>query len=204
MSFSDSYLTIEKESEGLFKDKGSKFLAFIYPVNNELEIKQLLQHLKLQHHSARHHCYAWRLGSAKMIDKVSDDGEPYNTAGKPILGKIQSHELSNVLIVVVRYFGGTLLGTSGLVNAYKSAAEAAIQNSVIIKKHLEVEYQLFFSFTQMNDVMNLLKNHAAKIISRNFDALCEIRFYIRKKSAPEFEDRVEKMNSLKLKFVKTL
>ncbi len=130
----DSYLTIEKNTEGLFKDKGSKFLAFAYPVEEEEEIKEYIQALKKEHYSARHHCYAWRLGAEKTHFRANDDGEPSSTAGKPILGQIQKNDLTNILIVVVRYFGGTLLGVSGLINAYRGAAADVINNSIIVEK----------------------------------------------------------------------
>ena len=115
----DTFKTISIPAEGLFKDKGSKFISYAYPVSSEDQIREIVLNLKKEHHSARHHCYAWRLGPDKLIFRANDDGEPSSTAGKPILGQIQSHELTNILIVVVRYFGGTLLGVSGLINAYK-------------------------------------------------------------------------------------
>ncbi|MDP2112754.1 MAG: YigZ family protein, partial [Bacteroidota bacterium] len=128
----DTYKTIEKPSEGLFKDKGSKFISFAFPVNSEDEIKDIVQSIKKEHHSARHHCYAWRLGADHLHFRANDDGEPSSTAGKPILGQIQSFDLTNILIVVVRYFGGTLLGVSGLINAYRSAALDAINQAEIV------------------------------------------------------------------------
>ena len=133
----DTYKTIEKPSEGLFKDKGSKFISFAFPVDNEEEIKEIVQSIKKEHHSARHHCYAWRLGADQLLFRANDDGEPSSTAGKPILGQIQSFDLTNILIVVVRYFGGTLLGVSGLINAYRNAALDAINQAEIVEKLVE-------------------------------------------------------------------
>jgi uncharacterized YigZ family protein len=130
----DSYKTIKKESQGYFKDKGSKFLAFAFPVKSEEEIKEILTRLRKEHHSARHHCYAWRLGSEEITFRANDDGEPSSTAGKPILGQLLSFEVTNILIIVVRYFGGTLLGVSGLINAYKNAAADSLNNAEIIEK----------------------------------------------------------------------
>lgn len=130
--FVDEYLTISKPSEGLFKDRGSKFLAFAYPVSSEDEIKEIQEHLRSEYHDARHHCYAYMLGKDKNVFRANDDGEPSSTAGKPILGQIKSYDLTNILIVVIRYFGGTKLGVSGLINAYKTAAEEALKNAKII------------------------------------------------------------------------
>ena len=132
MSTADKYLTIEKNSDGIFKDRGSKFLAFAYPVSSPEEIKIILAELRKKYHDARHHCYAYMLGAEKETYRSNDDGEPSSSAGKPILGQIQSNNLSNILIVVVRYFGGTLLGVGGLINAYRSAAADAIRNANII------------------------------------------------------------------------
>ena len=130
----DNYLSIEKRSEGIYKDRGSKFLAFAFPVYQEDEIKDILAELRKEYHDARHHCYAYRLGASKEIYRVNDDGEPSSSAGKPIFGQIQSNDLSNILIVVVRYFGGTLLGVGGLINAYRSAAADALINASIIER----------------------------------------------------------------------
>ncbi|HOI47993.1 MAG TPA: YigZ family protein, partial [Prolixibacteraceae bacterium] len=127
----DTYKTVSAPSEGLFKDKGSRFISYLYPVTTEEEIKEIIQQVKKAHHSARHHCYAWRLGRENIRFRANDDGEPSSTAGKPILGQLTSFELTNVLLVVVRYFGGTLLGTSGLINAYREAASEAIRNALV-------------------------------------------------------------------------
>ncbi|PLX14682.1 MAG: YigZ family protein, partial [Marinilabiliales bacterium] len=134
--FVDQYLTISKPSEGLFKDRGSKFLAFAYPVSSEEEIKAFQEQLRSDYHDARHHCYAYMLGPKKENYRANDDGEPSSTAGKPILGQIRSFDLTNILIVVIRYFGGTKLGVGGLINAYKTAAEEALKNAKIIRKTL--------------------------------------------------------------------
>ncbi|OFX54518.1 MAG: YigZ family protein, partial [Bacteroidetes bacterium GWA2_30_7] len=149
----DTYLTIESQSEGLFKDKGSKFIAFAIPVCNEDEIKQHLESIRKKYYDARHHCYAYRLGLEGNIYRTNDDGEPSNTAGKPIYGQILSNELTNVLIIVVRYFGGILLGTGGLINAYKSASANAIANAKIIKKTEDTLLKIIFDYTITNDVM---------------------------------------------------
>jgi uncharacterized YigZ family protein len=201
MLFSDTYLTIEKPAEGIFKDKGSKFLAFAYPVQNEQQIKDILTHLRKEHHTANHHCYAYRLGAAKQNYRANDDGEPNNTAGKPILGQIQSADLTDILIVVVRYFGGTLLGVSGLINAYKLSALEAIKNAQIIEKQIQFHYTIHFSFEQLNDVMKLLKQLEAKIYNQQFDNDCSIQFSIRKANSEACEEKLKNMSGLKLEYL---
>ncbi len=200
MLFSDTYLTIEKPTEAIFKDKGSKFLAFAYPVENDQQIKEILNQLKKEHHTANHHCYAYRLGADKMNFRANDDGEPNNTAGKPILGQIQSNDLTNILIVVVRYFGGTLLGVSGLINAYKNSAADVIKASVIIEKQILFNYTIQFYFEHLNDVMKLLKQLDCKITSQQFDNNCEISFSIRKANSEQCEEKLKKIEGLKLEY----
>jgi uncharacterized YigZ family protein len=155
--FDDTFKTIASPAEGIYKDKGSKFIAYIYPVNSEVEIKNIIAGLKKEHHAARHHCYAYRLLPDKSIYRANDDGEPNGTAGKPILGQIQSNDLSDVLIVVVRYFGGTLLGVSGLIKAYKAAAADAILNSEIIIKTINARIEIVCTYEQVNYVMRIVK-----------------------------------------------
>jgi uncharacterized YigZ family protein len=200
MLFSDTYLTIEHQTEALFKDKGSKFLAFAYPVENDQQIKEILNHLKKEHHTANHHCYAYRLGADKLNIRANDDGEPNNTAGKPILGQIQSNDLTNILIVVVRYFGGTLLGVSGLINAYKNSAAEVIKVSAIIEKQILFNYTIQFYFEQLNDVMKLLKQLDCKITQQQFDNNCEISFSIRKANSEQCEEKLKKIEGLKLEY----
>ena len=200
MLFSDTYLTIEKKSEIIFKDKGSKFLAFAFPVENDGQIKEALSQLRKEHPSANHHCYAYRLGADKLNFRANDDGEPNNTAGKPILGQIQSNDLTNVLIVVVRYFGGTLLGVSGLINAYKNSAAEVIKECLFIEKFISFNYTINFSFEQLNDVMKLLKQLDCRINTQQFDTDCEIRFSIRKADSDQCEEKLKKLSGLKLVF----
>ena len=200
MLFSDTYLTIEKPTEAIFKDKGSKFLAYAYPVENDQQIKEILNQLKKEHHTANHHCYAYRLGADKMNFRANDDGEPSNTAGKPILGQIQSHDLTNILIVVVRYFGGTLLGVSGLINAYKSSAAEVIKASTITEKQILFNYTIQFYFEHLNDVMKLLKQLDCKITNQQFDNNCEISFSIRKANSEQCEEKLKKIEGLKLEY----
>lgn len=176
---SDSYLTIAKASEGIFKDKGSKFLAYAYPVESEDEIKEYVQALKKEHFSARHHCFAWRLGADKALFRANDDGEPSSTAGKPILGQIQRLDLTNILVVVVRYFGGTLLGVSGLINAYREAAIAALDAAEIVEKLVEVKFWVGFDYLMMNSVMKVFKDENLPQEKTDFDLRCKIRSSIR-------------------------
>lgn len=180
---SDIYKTIEKESTGYFKDKGSKFYAYAYPLSNEDEVKSIITKLKKEHHSARHHCYAWRLGTEEIRTRANDDGEPSSTAGKPILGQLQSFEVSNILVVVVRYFGGTLLGVSGLINAYRNATIEALHNANIQTKIIEINYELQFEYPMLNPVMNTLKKEALNIVNTDFQESCKLVFSVRKTEA---------------------
>lgn len=176
----DSFKTIANKSEGYFKDKGSKFFAFAFPIKNEEEIKTILVQLKKEHHSARHHCYAWRLGTEEIIFRANDDGEPSSTAGKPILGQLQSFELTNILVVVVRYFGGTLLGTSGLINAYRTATADALRNAEIVTKIIEDQLTLKFTYNEMNEVMQIIKQENLNVINTRFELNCELDFSVRR------------------------
>lgn len=200
MLFSDTYLTIEKKAEAVYKDKGSKFLTFAFPVENDQQIKDALTQLKKEHPSANHHCYAYRLGADKLNFRANDDGEPSNTAGKPILGQIQSNDLTNILIVVVRYFGGTLLGVGGLISAYRNSAVEVIKQSIIIEKFIEFHYTIQFPFEHLNDVMKLLKQLDCKISTQQFDTDCEISFSIRKAKSEQCEEKLKKINDLKLEY----
>ena len=203
MLFEDIYLTIYGPSIGLFKDKGSKFLSFAYPVSSEEEIKKHLSELRKQHPSANHHCYAFRVGADKQAYRANDDGEPSNTAGKPILGQIQSNDLTNILIVVVRYFGGTLLGVSGLINAYKLAAAETIKNAIIIEKTVDYIYEIKFDYLQMNDVMRIIKEEELKILSQESELNCIINFSVRKRNSTNVYDRLKKFNGLEIEFLRT-
>ncbi len=204
MLFEDTYFTIKEPSEGLFKDRGSKFLGIAIPVSTEEEIKKHLVELRKLHPSANHHCYAFRLGADKQAFRANDDGEPSNTAGKPILGQIQSKDLTNILIVVVRYFGGTLLGVSGLINAYKLAALDAINNATIVEKTVNDFYEITFEYLQMNEVMKIIKDQELKIESQNFELTCSLIFSIRKSKSTTIYDRMSKIEGLELKYIKTI
>ncbi len=194
----DTYRTILQPSEGLFKDKGSKFIAYAYPVYSEDDIKEIIQIIKKEHYSARHHCYAWRLGHEKLHFRSNDDGEPSSTAGKPILGQIQSYDLTNILIIVVRYFGGTLLGVSGLINAYRNAAQNAINNAQIIEKLVEKQLFIKFDYSVMNEVMKIFKDEKLPQIDPQFDLRCSIKTKIRLNDAERIELALTKIDGLKI------
>lgn len=195
----DSYFTIKAVAEGIYKEKGSKFYAFAYPVSSEDEIKSCLQELKKQYYDARHHCYAYILGKDKLNYRSNDDGEPGNSAGPPILGQIRSKELTDVLVVVVRYFGGTKLGVGGLITAYKTSTQEALENAEIITKYLEKEFKITFEYPQMNDVMKLVKDFDLKILDQYFEQDCVMRLIVREKYANELELKLKKIDGLRLK-----
>ncbi|MDB5275481.1 MAG: YigZ family protein [Ferruginibacter sp.] len=169
------YYTIEKPSVEEFKDRGSRFIAFAYPIESVDDFKKLLQQLKKDHPKAVHHCFAYRLGTDGNNFRVSDDGEPSGTAGRPILGQIDSKSITNTAIIVVRYFGGTLLGVPGLINAYKTAATLALQVVPVVQKQVEVNYSIHFDYTQMNDVMMVMKQYNCTIISQEMQLFCHIK-----------------------------
>jgi len=176
----DVYHTIAEVSTGIFKDKGSKFLAFAYPVQTEEEVKQIISTIKKEHHSARHHCYAWRMGTEEIVYRTNDDGEPSSTAGKPILGQLLKFNLTNTMVVVVRYFGGTLLGVSGLINAYRNAASEAVSNATIVEKRIEKIWSVQFTYNEMQEVMNLTKQENLKILRSEFNETYKLTFSVRK------------------------
>jgi len=199
----DTFKTIEKPSEGLFKDKGSRFISYAFPVNSEEEIREIVQSIKKEHHSARHHCYAWRLGAEKSLFRANDDGEPSSTAGKPILGQIQTFDLTNILIVVVRYFGGTLLGVSGLINAYRNAALDAVNQAVIIDKLVEKWLLIEFDYLAMNEVMKVFKDEKLPQIDPQFDLRCKIKTPIRIGESDRIEAMLLKIESVQITIIQT-
>lgn len=176
----DTYNTITTIAEGLFKDKGSKFISLAYPITSEDEVKPIIQELRKQYYDARHHCYAWRLGWEGDRTRTVDDGEPSSTAGKPILGQIVSKDLTNILIIVIRYFGGTKLGVSGLIRAYKEAAIDAIDNAEIIEKTVDAYYRLMFGYMEMNSVMKIIKDCSPNVHKQDFNNACEIELSVRR------------------------
>ncbi|QDH79966.1 YigZ family protein [Echinicola soli] len=193
----DTFLTLKDSSEGLYKEKGSKFLAFAYPVQDEDEIKERLEALKKKYYDARHHCYAYMLGRDQSLFRANDDGEPNHSAGDPILGQIRSHEISDVLIVVIRYFGGTKLGVGGLITAYKTAAAEAIASNEIITAVVTKKIRFRFDYLDMNDVMRLIKDYDLEIIKQDFDNTCSMTLRIREKLWEEVTARLEDISSFK-------
>lgn len=196
MLFEDTYHTIEKPSEGLFRDRGSKFLAYAYPLNSENELKNYLTQLKSLHPKANHHCWAMRLSIDRSVFRLNDDGEPSGTAGRPILNTLLSRDLTNIAVIVVRYFGGTLLGVPGLINAYKSATEDALQQAVIIEKTVNDIYTIEFDYLQMNDVMKIIKEDNLTIINQAFDNNCSIQLSIRKTQVNQTLLKLNKINAV--------
>jgi len=180
MLFEDTYRTIENSAEGIFRDRGSKFIAYAYPINSEADIKNLLLVLKNEHPKANHHCWAVCIGIDRSVFRVNDDGEPSGTAGRPILNTILSYDLTNILVVAIRYFGGTLLGVPGLINAYKSATDEALKTAIVIEKTINDFYTINFEYLQMNDIMKIIKDDNLTIINQEFDNNCSIQVSIRK------------------------
>lgn len=180
----DTYKTIASESTGEFKDRGSKFIAYAYPVYNELDWQECLEKTRKLHPKARHHCYAWRLGLDGNSYRANDDGEPSGTAGRPILGQIDSFGLTNVMVIVVRYFGGTLLGTSGLINAYKLSAADALQQAEIIERTVEDVYRIIFNYALMSNVMNAVKKLDLEMVQQDFGEVASLHIAIRQSEVP--------------------
>lgn len=204
MLFDDTYKTITGPVEGLFKDKGSKFIAFAYPITSETEVKPILMKLRPEHTKANHFCYAYRLTPDRNIFRVNDDGEPSGTAGRPILNALLSADLTNILIVVVRYFGGTLLGVPGLINAYKSAAAEAINLASVVEKTVNDVYEISFDYLAMNDVMRLLKEEQLNILDQQFDNECKIRFEVRTSQLNKVLQRIEKQTEAEIRYIGTV
>ncbi len=199
MLFDDTFKTISKPSEGIFRDKGSRFYAYLYPIQSDAEIKNIIAELKSIHPKASHHCWAIRLGLDRSIFRLNDDGEPSGTAGRPILNTLLSVDLTNVIAVVVRYFGGTLLGIPGLINAYKTATIEAIQASEIIVKTVDLVFKIEFSHSVMNEVMKVVKEENIKIFNQIFDLNCTFNIEIRQSQVNNVIDRLEKIDGLKWK-----
>ena len=200
----DLYKTIKLPSEGLFKDKGSKFLAFAYPFENEIEVKSLIEPLRKEHFKAVHFCYAYRIGLDRTNFRVNDDGEPAGSAGRPILNVLLSKEITNILVVVVRYWGGTLLGVPGLINAYKSATEEALTNAEIIEKTVNDVYQITFGYVKMNDIMKVVKDFDLKIRNQRFDNQCSIEIEFRKNISPNVIGKLEKIDEIIIEYLHTV
>lgn len=200
MEIKDTYKTITKPSdEVLFKDKNSKFFGYAFPVTNENDIKNHIESLKKRHHSARHWCYAYQLGTEKIVYRANDDGEPSNSAGQPIYGQIQSFNVTNILIVIVRYFGGVKLGVGGLINAYKTAAKLALEQSKVVEKTINVDYLITFDYKNMNKVMRIIKEKQIKIVNQKLELDCQIHISVRKKDAQSIFEIFDHLYEVKIK-----
>ncbi len=199
----DTLKTIQGHSQGLYKDKGSRFIALAWPVKDEEKIKELLAGIKKEYHDARHHCFAWVLGQDKALYRTNDDGEPSGTAGQPIYGQILSHDLCNILIVVVRYFGGTKLGVRGLINAYRQAARQAIANNRIITKTLRKYYRLHFDYPAMNDIMRVMKTFDLQQEGQDFGLRCSLDFSVRKSLSHKVIERFRGIPDIQIRLLHT-
>ena len=199
----DTYLTIKSFSQGLYKEKGSRFIALAYPVTTQEEIKSILENTRKEHHSARHHCFAWMLGQSRQRFRVNDDGEPSGSAGKPILGQINSFQVTNILIVVVRYFGGKLLGVSGLINAYRSAAESALKNSEIIELYIQDFYEVIFPYSAINDVMKIIKDDEVGQSQQKFELECRMIINFRSSARERILNALSRIDGLKYRHTDT-
>ncbi|SFN32330.1 IMPACT family protein [Salegentibacter flavus] len=196
----DTYKTITKASpEVLFKDRNSKFFGYAFPVKTEEEINAHLEELKNKHHKARHWCYAWQLGKEEIQYRANDDGEPSNSAGMPIYGQIQSFEVTNVLIVVVRYFGGVKLGVGGLINAYKTAAQMALEESRIVTRTIDEIFEIKFDYPEMNTVMRIIKENNLNVIDQKLELDCRIRISVRKKEAESIFQKFDTTYKIEIK-----
>lgn len=194
----DVYYTIERNGTTEFKDRGSKFIAYAFPIETLDNFKSALELLKKEHAKATHHCFAYRIGTHGNLFRVSDAGEPSGTAGRPILGQIDSRSLTNILVVVVRYFGGTLLGVPGLINAYKNAASMVLQITPIVQKQVEVLYTLQFDYTIMNEIMNILKQAGASLFDKEMGLFCKFRVGIPSQRMEEVLYRIKELRSVEI------
>jgi uncharacterized YigZ family protein len=203
MNSPDTYKTIRSAVKGIFKERGSKFIAVASPVTSQDEVKSLLDEYRKHYHDARHHCYAWVIGYEKNLQRSNDDGEPSGTAGKPILGQINSNDLTNILIVVIRYFGGKLLGTSGLINAYRSAAAEAIKNAEVTECTVNSYYRLRFPYSSMNEVMKVIKDEELLQSEQVFDLACSMITGFRLSKSEQIIKRFSGIENLVFEFLET-
>jgi uncharacterized YigZ family protein len=204
VSVSDTYKTIKAPAKGIFRDKGSRFIAFALPVFSIEEVKPIIEAYKKEYHDARHHCYAYQIGLNKNVSRVNDDGEPSGTAGKPIMGQINSYGLTNILIIVIRYFGGTLLGVSGLINAYRTAAAEAINNANIIECTVKEYYLIKFPYSSMNDVMKIIKDDNINQYDQVFEMNCSIKICFRLSLKETILKRLSGVENLIIQYLETL
>jgi len=196
----DTYKTIEiVKGDALFKEKGSKFIGYVFPITSEDDVKIYINQLKKKHYAARHWCYAWQLGVEDISYRVNDDGEPNNSAGNPIYGQILSKDVTNVLVVVVRYFGGTKLGVGGLISAYKTTAKLILEEAKIVEKTIDVFFQLIFEYKDMNKVMRIIKEQHINLIQQKMELSCDFLISVRKKNASKVEQLILDLRCVKVK-----
>ena len=196
----DTYKTLNTSTpEVLYKEKNSKFFGYAFPVENEVQVKEIIDQIKKEHHTARHWCYAYQLGTTKTYHRTNDDGEPSNSAGAPIFGQIQSFDLTNILIIVVRYFGGIKLGVGGLIVAYRETAKMALEEAEIIEKTININYLIKFDYKNMNRVMRVIKEKNIEVVNQKLELDCEIEISVRKKNAETIFDIFESMYEIKIK-----
>ena len=201
---SDTYLTIKAFSQGFYKEKGSRFISLAYPVSTQEEIKSILAKIKREHHAARHHCFAWMLGQSRQTYRINDDREPSGSAGRPILGQINAYNLTNILIVVVRYFGGKLLGVGGLINAYRLAAEAAIENCEIVELYIKDYYELIFPYTVVNEVMKIIKDEEIGQSKQKFELECRLTINFRTSARKRILNALSRIDGLTCKYCESI
>jgi len=204
MLFNDTYYEISGPTEGLYKDKGSKFISHAFPVKREAEVKEILESLRKKYFDARHHCYAWILNPDKSAYRIQDDGEPSGSAGRPIYGQILSADLTNVLVVVIRYFGGTKLGIPGLINAYKTAAREALSVANRIELHVRDVYRIDFQYVDMNMIMKIMKDENLEQFDQDFGVDCRLRFSVRKTDSNRIFDAFQSIHTIKITYEKTI
>ncbi|HUS86882.1 MAG TPA: YigZ family protein [Bacteroidales bacterium] len=197
----DEYKTIASSAKGLYKDKGSKFIALAYPVDSVAEAMGILENVRKEFHDARHHCFAYRIGAEELNWRVNDDGEPSGTAGKPILGQIRSFGVTNIIIVVVRYFGGTLLGVGGLVNAYKNAANTALSSARIVKRTVNIRFSLVFPYSEIGRVMKLIKDENIDLSEQSFEIECRLIITLRKSLEGRIIKKLRNIDNLSFKLL---
>jgi uncharacterized YigZ family protein len=198
MAEKDFYLTIDKPGTAEYKDRGSKFIAYAYPIESIEDFKKHLQQIKKEHPKAEHHCFAYRIGTDGNTFRVNDDGEPSGSAGKPILGQLDSKEVTNVAVIIVRYFGGALLGVPGLINSYKTVTALALQVTPIIQKQVEINYSIQFDYTRMNEIMMVLKQYSCTIINQEIQLFCVIKTGIPKNRLTEVLYQLKELQNIEV------
>lgn len=204
MQESDTFKTVEKPSgDSLLKEKGSKFIGYVYPISSEDDVKLYLEEVKKKHYAARHWCYAWQLGLDDITYRANDDGEPNNSAGQPIYGQILSFDLKNVLVIVVRYFGGTKLGVGGLISAYKETAKLTLEEASIVERIRKDQFRLVFEYADMNKVMRIVKEENIEIDNQKMEMNCEFDISVRKKEVEKVIHRIEELRCVKIKPLST-